>query len=119
MAWGGDDTKASVEVFFISLKSLDRGEVDKENNSSKKNCVHLEITRCYHAIVVKQLIETVRLSSLPTPSKLGSEGSHRLMNDKKKGKDLGSKNVKEVKVRKTSRKVNAKNHSYYWIQIYP
>jgi hypothetical protein len=53
--------------------------------------------------------ETIRLGSLPTPSKPGSEGSHKLMNDKKKGKNLGLKNVKEVKVRKTSRKVNAKN----------
>lgn len=119
LAWGGDNIEASVEVFFISPKSLDIGEIDKENNSSKKNCVHLEITRCSHAIIVKQLTKTIRLGSLPTPSKLGSEGSHKLMNDKKKRKDLGFKNVREVKVRKTSRKVNAKNHFYYWIQIYP
>lgn len=109
MAWGGDDIEASVEVFFIPPKSLDKDEVDKENNSSKKNCVHLEITRCSHAIVVKQLIEIVRLGSLPTPSKLGSEGSNRLMNDKNKGKDLSFKNVKEFKVKRTSRKVNGKN----------
>jgi len=35
LAWGGDDIEASVEVFFIPPKSLDKDEVDKENNSSK------------------------------------------------------------------------------------
>jgi len=84
-------------------------EVKLVKKTTIQNCVHVEVARCFHAIVVKQLQRLSKLGSFPTPSKYGSEGSHRLLNDKKKEKDLGFKSVKEVKVRRTNRKANADN----------
>ncbi len=108
LPWGGDDIEASIEIFFIPPESLNRSEAVKKDNSLKKNYVHLEVVGCFH-VIAKQFIETIKLGSLPTPSKLGNEGSHRLLNDKKKRKDLGFKSVKEVKVKNTSRKASADN----------